>query len=358
MVGPLEKTGGVSNHTFMLLKEYKNMGVYVREYNISSQHNYLNFLNNIIKLFKRTILLFLFLIFYRKRFDIIHIQASGPIGGFLPAMIASFTKVFFRFTLVITFHHGKSELFIKNHKKIFKFVINKTDLLILVSQEQKEIIQRYFNKEYSEKIIVISNGYDKQMTEKLYQTKQISMERNDFINIINVSNLYPIKGQQYLISAIYILIKKYKITNIKCKIIGEGPLFNELNSLIHKYDLQQNIFLLGWLPQNEIRKYLIKSDFFVLPSLNEGSPLVLFEALGFGLPIIGSKIGGIPDIITSDNYGLLVKPGDPIKLAEVINNAISKKWDKEKIIDYSKKYSWRNIAQMTYDSYQRVIKKN
>lgn len=80
-------------------------------------------------------------------------------------------------------------------------------------------------------------------------------------------------------------------------------------------------------------------DLFVLPSLSEGNPTVMFECLGCGKPFIGTKVGGIPEIIVSDDYGLLCEPANSEDLAEKILIALDKEWDEEKIRNYAKQFT-------------------
>lgn len=86
------------------------------------------------------------------------------------------------------------------------------------------------------------------------------------------------------------------------------------------------------------------ADLFVLPSLNEGNPTVMFEALGCGKPFVGTRVGGIPEIITSEDYGLLVKPASVQDLADMLLKALTKEWDSERIVAYARQYSWGNIV--------------
>lgn len=72
-------------------------------------------------------------------------------------------------------------------------------------------------------------------------------------------------------------------------------------------------------------------DVFILPSLSEGNPTVMFECLGCGKPFVGTKVGGIPEIINSEDYSLLCEPANPKELAEKILIALDKGWDNEKI---------------------------
>lgn len=92
----------------------------------------------------------------------------------------------------------------------------------------------------------------------------------------------------------------------------------------------------------------------VYECLNEGNPTVLFECMGCGKPFVGTKVGGIPEIVTSDNYGLLVEPGDSQTLVGKIAVALDKDWDEGKIINYAKQYQWDNIAEQIQEVYNKI----
>ena len=96
------------------------------------------------------------------------------------------------------------------------------------------------------------------------------------------------------------------------------------------------------------------ADLFVLPSLFEGNPTVMFEALGVGLPFIGTNVGGIPEIIISDEYGLLCEPANPKDLAENIMIGLNKEWNREKIMEYANQFTWENIANKTREIYELI----
>lgn len=96
-------------------------------------------------------------------------------------------------------------------------------------------------------------------------------------------------------------------------------------------------------------------DVFVLPSLAEGNPVVMFEALGSGKPFIGTKVGGESEIITSEDYGLLVEPANPKELAEKILVALDKDWDYKKIRGYAERFTWENIAMEIIKTYEALL---
>ena len=95
-------------------------------------------------------------------------------------------------------------------------------------------------------------------------------------------------------------------------------------------------------------------DVFVLPSLNEGNPTVMFECLGCGKPFIGTSVGGVPDVINSEAYGLLVEPANPKDLAEKILIGLDKEWDYKKIRGYAEQFTWEDTAKEIVKVYNTV----
>jgi glycosyltransferase involved in cell wall biosynthesis len=77
----------------------------------------------------------------------------------------------------------------------------------------------------------------------------------------------------------------------------------------------------------------------------------MFEALGIGLPYVGTNVGGIPEIIISEKYGLLCNPGKKVDLSKIIDKGLNKNWNKNEIINYSKEFSWENIFLKTKQYY-------
>ena len=133
--------------------------------------------------------------------------------------------------------------------------------------------------------------------------------------------------------------------------MGGGPLHDALNEQIRSLGLEGIIKLTGQLKQDELPLYLNASDLFCLSSDSEGNPTVMFEALGVGLPYIGTNVGGVPEIITSDKYGLICEPGNQEELGKILEKGILKKWDSNEILTYSKEYTWKNIFLKTQNHY-------
>lgn len=144
-------------------------------------------------------------------------------------------------------------------------------------------------------------------------------------------------------------------TDVLCFIGGRGPLKEKLEKQIKELGLQDHVKLLSFIPSEKLSLWMNAADLFVLPSLSEGNPTVMFEALGVGLPFVGTAVGGIPEVIISEDYGLLCPPANSKCLAEKILIALEKKWDREKIRKYAKRFTWGNIAKKLLKVYEELL---
>jgi glycosyltransferase involved in cell wall biosynthesis len=144
--------------------------------------------------------------------------------------------------------------------------------------------------------------------------------------IIAVGRLIPKKGFSDLIRACALLAESRK--SLRCEIIGEGPLENELRAQIEALDLQDHVALAGPKPQTRLRQRLSAANVLVLPSVidphgdMDNLPTVIMEAMATGLPVVSTNIGGIPEMIIENETGFLVPPGDSTRLAAAIEKLI------------------------------------
>lgn len=121
------------------------------------------------------------------------------------------------------------------------------------------------------------------------------------------------KGHSYLIEAMPQLVGRVQA---KCVIIGDGPKRAALEQLVHKRALEKWVVLLG--ERDDVTAWLSTLDVFVLPSLWEGLPNALLEAMALGLPVVASAVDGVPEVVEHEKTGLLVRPQDPAGLAEAL----------------------------------------
>lgn len=224
----------------------------------------------------------------------------------------------------------------KNAKAIIR--VNKLDIDLL--------------SPYNKNLFTIANGYNHRKfklldREECRNTLNIKKSTKVLINIGFYKNQ---KNQKLLISAIKRLPEEI-LKNLKCYIIGGGPLHDELLSQIKSEGLESVISLEGQVLQNKLPLYLNAADLFCLSSDSEGNPTVMFEALGVGLPYIGTNVGGVPEIIISEDYGLICEPNNEQQLSSIIEEGIKKEWDRDGILQYSKQFTWENIFLETQKHY-------
>ena len=132
------------------------------------------------------------------------------------------------------------------------------------------------------------------------------------------------------------------LKNKECKlfIIGEGDLGKKLPEMIMALSLKDRVVLPGGRPHKEIAVWMNEADLLCLPSLTEGVPSVILEALSCGTPVVATNVGGIPEIINDENLGFLVPPGNEAALAEGIDKALDHHWNREHISNRVSGFSW------------------
>lgn len=142
------------------------------------------------------------------------------------------------------------------------------------------------------------------------------------LRIVAVGTLHEVKGQVHLIDACRLLAERD--VAFSCRFIGDGPDRAALTDRIEAAGLADRVTLAGRLTSDEVAVTLAESDVLVAPSVptrsgkREGIPVVLMEAMGSGLPVVASRLSGIPELVTDDVDGILVPPGDPAALADAL----------------------------------------
>lgn len=215
--------------------------------------------------------------------------------------------------LLLHFHNKGVQKYQNNiifdfcYKRFFKDVN-----VMLLSSYLYPDMQRYLNEEQYH---VCFNGIPEKETK--HTEKKIDKEGTP--NILFLSNLLVSKGIFVLIDACKQL--KNKGVSFTCTIIGSETKeisAEELNNYIHSCGLNSEVNYVGKAYGEEKDAYLADADIFAFPTFNEAFPLVLLEAMQFGLPIISTPEGGIPDILIDSKNGLMCKQKDADSLAEAL----------------------------------------
>lgn len=207
--------------------------------------------------------------------------------------------------------------------------------------------------------IIIPNGVD---TEKFKSMSQDRLREKygfspDERIIISTSRLTPKNGMDYLIKATAKLLKED--FNLHLIIIGEGYQREELRYLIKKLKIEDKVRILGYIPHEEIPEYLNLSDLFVRPSLDEGFGISFIEAMACQIPVIGTDVGGIPDIIENGKNGFMVAPKNVDELSNAIKKVLEDSSLKMRIAEagyktVKEKFTWEIVLKKMDELYKNM----
>lgn len=258
--------------------------------------------------------LYLYMLLRRLRPDIIHTHLgwANIIGKLVGKLLG--------IKIIISTEHvwcANNESFSywrnKFHLYVYRCLSLITNKIIVVSKSVFNFLA--CNVGISEdKLIVISNT----IIPKNYIERRKS---NDIVAFGAIGRLEYEKGLDVLLNAIPIL-KGY---DFKLYIVGDGSQKNKYIQMCKELNISDKVFFTGYVDNSEIEKIYEIIDVLVLPSRRETFGLVLLEAMQFGIPCIGSDVGGIPEIITDGKDGYLFTSGDYVDLANKMKSFISNK---------------------------------
>lgn len=276
--------------------------------------------NGKFKNFYYLMLCFLKLSYYLLKYpnSIVHIHGSSYTSFKRKYIIFKFCKKF-RTKIIYHIHGGEFHIFhqkasLQLKHKITSF-INNADCIICLSLQWKN----YFLANFSpKKIEIIPNIVAApQLTRK--------MDTSTKYNFLFLGKICEQKGVWLLLDAIEAL--KEELQDKFIFTIGGNGEVGKLHSLIVNKNLNNLVQYVGWVSSSTKSKYLSAADAFILPSYNEGLPISILEAMTYGLPIIATNVGGIPEIIKHNVNGLLIAPRNTTELVNalqyVINNQAS-----------------------------------
>lgn len=190
----------------------------------------------------------------------------------------------------------------------------------------------------SDKITRIYNGVDQNF---FYQELNPSNKlfNEELLPWVFVGNLKKDKGVFDLIKAFSNYQKKGGLR--KLVIIGDGTIKLALHKLIKEQGLSDSVKLLGAMVHSEAASIVRNSFCLILPSYHEGVPNVLLEAANCGIPVIATRVGGIPEVVIENKTGVLVEAGDVVALGESMIDVDKKfNFSKEDIVSHGKKFTW------------------
>jgi len=166
--------------------------------------------------------------------------------------------------------------------------------------------------------------------------------RDDRKYLVFVGRLHPVKGLMHLLDALSLLLSDGDL-NFDIILVGDGELRSALERSVAIRGLTERVRFAGEVPHSRVHEWLQAGDAFCLPSLMEGMPNVVIEAQACGLPVVASRVGGLPDMI-GNRTGILVEPAEPAYLANALKQVFRKDWNREEISREAGGQSWEAVA--------------
>lgn len=201
--------------------------------------------------------------------------------------------------IVHTVHNqaGQEAVFLDQQVGKYLFRRGKAQPVALTPEVRQSIVELYGLPE--DRVPVITNGIDlTRCGEKTEYTLHYPVE------LLHVGRFFPQKNHEALVGAAAILKKRG--TNVRIHCCGDGPLLEEIRSRVQAAGLSGQIVFEGVC--DDILERMAGADAFLLPSKWEGMPMTIIEAMGTGLPVIAARVGGVPDMVSDGESGLLIAP--------------------------------------------------
>lgn len=210
--------------------------------------------------------------------------------------------------------HGSTEFFdVREHRLPQK--VELAEFVACISKHGRSQLMSLVDPVHWEKLHVVHCGID------LSRFRVRDGERAaPPLEVLTVGRVVPVKGQSLLVEAVAELGRRG--VDVRLTIVGDGPQLPALRQLADRLGVQDRVEFPGAVGQDRIRDYYDRADVFALPSFAEGIPVVLIEAMATGIPIVASRITGIPELVEEGVSGVLVTPGDPDDLTGALERVL------------------------------------
>jgi len=252
-------------------------------------------------------------VIYRHRVDLLHVNS------YVPGNYARLAAALMQVPIVIDHWHGFTR-FNAKRRLICRFLGRFTDLSLAVSQGVRDYLVRQGGLNPA-KVRVVANGVDTAAIDAARPGDEVRRELGlpeglPVIGLVGRLDHWG-KGHQELFTAMAQLKERHPVHAL---IVGGGRRIDEVKALAAGLGLAGEVHFLG--PRRDVPDLLNAMDIFVLPSYSEGVSLALLEAMAAGLPVIATAVGGLPEVVTDGDNGLLIPPRDAEALAGALEQLL------------------------------------
>lgn len=208
--------------------------------------------------------------------------------------------------------HGPDEFYEVSRFNL-RAKVELADFVVCISDFARSQLMALVDEEHWEKLSVIHCGIDPDVF-----APPSERDAAESLDVLCVGRLVPVKGQGLLVEAVAELGRRG--VGVRATLVGAGPTRPSLEALAASLGVADRIDFTGAVGQDQIRGYLEAADVFCLPSFAEGVPVSLMEAMAMELPVVSSRIMGIPELIEDGISGRLIAPGNAEELITVLED--------------------------------------
>ncbi len=290
---------------------------------------------------------YIFQLITNKNIKLVHIHTASR-GSFLRKFFVAVIAKIFNKKILLHIHGAEFDIFYQKSptfiKKIITKTLNSSDLVIVLS------------KQWKDKVLKISLNPNVKILYNPTIIKELNQTNSDKTNFLFMGHLGKRKGVYDIIEA-----GKY-ITNkaVQINLYGDGNI-EEFKKLVIDNNLQDKIIIKGWISGEEKIEVFKNSNALILPSYNEGLPISILEAMAYGMPVISTPVGGIPEAVENGFNGFLIQPGDFKALAERIDilasdEQLRENMGKESYRIAKEKFDIKVITKQLEEIYDNLLK--
>ncbi len=241
------------------------------------------------------------------RYKIVHIHSASYSDFYRSGIFVLLFKLF-RKKVILHIHGAEFEKFHAHNPRSVNYICHKADMLVTVSNYFVNFLKRV---NLNDNVALLHNS----ISTIIAKTNNNGIHPDTLI-LSYFGVITGRKGIFEVLEAIAICKNKLK-TNIEFHIGGNGEI-DRMHDTISRLGLQDTVIYDGWLGENEKKQLLEKSDIFIHPSHFESFGISILEAIGHGIPVITTAVGGITDLVTDRFNGIVVEPGNVKQIAEAI----------------------------------------
>ncbi|MCX6135474.1 MAG: glycosyltransferase [Ignavibacteriales bacterium] len=282
---------------------------------------------------------------YARMSDVVHAQwiFSGMVGLVLAHLYGK--------PLIITVHGSDAALMRKGRvfRSVGRFILDRAARIVVVSDRLKKDLMSIGIDD--RQLTVIYNGVDGRIFSKTSKADHTK-------GILWVGRMSVEKNLPTLMRAFAQVVRQ--MPDATLTLVGDGDRRNDVEKLIGELGITSNVRLVGMKTQAEVAEYMKACDVFTLPSLSEGFPLTVIEAMSIGRPVVVAAVGALPDLVRHGSNGYLIDPRDDGQLTAALVSVLADPGKQRQVGEAAAvsvgELSWDRIAEKMNQVYKEVLR--